>query len=86
MGGIPTWQSSSRWYRWACLLDEYGPPQEYGDDLKIVQGLEVVLQSLKLAHKGQDCWQAAAEAFWPLLSIVKMQLKLSWQPSRNLFM
>lgn len=54
LGGIPGHQSSSMWHGIACLLDEWGPPHEYGGTLGTVKALEDILMSLSLAHKGED--------------------------------
>lgn len=40
------------WHEVACLLDEWGLPHEYGAILGTVKGLEEILMSLSLAHKG----------------------------------
>ena len=34
VGKIPGWQSASKWYKVACLIDQWGLPCEYGDVCK----------------------------------------------------
>lgn len=67
LGGIPGHQSLSMWHGIACLLDEWGPPYEYGGTLGTVKGLEDILMSLSITHKGGGCQHTAAEVAWPLL-------------------
>lgn len=44
---------SSRWYRVACLLDQWGVCLEYVDGLRTAEDLRQTLQALEVVHQGQ---------------------------------
>lgn len=69
--GTPGWQSSSRWDRVADLLDGYSLPRGYGDVLRTGEHVEMKLHARETAQQEQRCQQAAGEAAWPLLQVMR---------------
>ena len=60
-GILGQWPSSML-YGMACLFDKWGPPSEYGDTLKMLNGSQKFCSLL--LNKGQDCPQETAEVAW----------------------
>ena len=70
-GEIPRWPSTHIWGPAVAVLDEWGPPREYGELIDTPKAVGEILATVTMGEKKLDNKAVAAAVDWLLLFVLR---------------